>query len=162
MPAPKLIYHLLLGSNMNDPARQVKLAVQQIAKLPELRILQKSSLQRTKAYGKTDQDDFYNQVLSLESAVDPQAMMTALLKIETQMGRQRGQKWGPRIIDIDILLIQDMIIDSDNLIVPHYDMHRRAFVLELLTEIAPDIVHPKLNKTIAELNQDLSSTGENI
>lgn len=162
MQAPKLIYYLLLGSNMQDPARQLKLALQNIAVLPELKVLKMSGLQRTKPYGKTDQADFYNQVLELESTLDPQAMMAALLKIEKQMGRQRGQKWEPRIIDLDILLISDMILETETLTVPHYDMHRRAFVLELLSEIAPDAVHPKLNKTISELKQELSSTGGNI
>ncbi|MCB5270703.1 MAG: 2-amino-4-hydroxy-6-hydroxymethyldihydropteridine diphosphokinase [Candidatus Cloacimonetes bacterium] len=160
MQAPALIYYLLLGSNMDDPAGQLRLALQHIAALPETEVLEQSSLKRTKPYGKLDQDDFYNQVLKLESTLDPQTMMDSLLKIETEMGRQRGQKWGPRLIDIDILLIQDMILETESLTVPHYDMHNRAFTLELLCEIAPDAVHPKLNKTIAELKQKLA--GGNI
>lgn len=161
MQAPALIYYLLLGSNMNDPAGQLELALQHISALPELKVLQQSSLKRSKPYGKHDQDDFYNQALKLESTLDPQAMISSLLKIETEMGRQRGEKWGPRLIDIDILLIQDMIIETENLTVPHYDMHNRAFTLKLLCEIAPDAVHPKLNKTIAELKQDLELAGGN-
>ncbi|MCB5261146.1 MAG: 2-amino-4-hydroxy-6-hydroxymethyldihydropteridine diphosphokinase [Candidatus Cloacimonetes bacterium] len=162
MQAPKLIYYLLLGSNMNDPAGQLKLALQHIAALPELQVLKISSLQRTKPYGKTDQDDFFNQVLKLQSPLAPEDMLSTLLNIEKQMGRQRGQKWGPRIIDLDILLIQDMMIETEKLIVPHYDLHNRLFVLELLTEIAPDAMHPKLNKTISELRQELmSSAGGN-
>ena len=157
MQAPALIYYLLLGSNMNDPARQLKLALQHIAALPVLKVLDQSGMKRTKPYGNEDQDDFYNQVLKLESTLDPQTVMASLLKIEAEMGRQRGQIWGPRIIDIDILLIQDMIIETQNLTVPHYDMHNRAFTLELLSEIAPDAVHPKLNKTISELKQELKA-----
>ncbi|MDD3103056.1 MAG: 2-amino-4-hydroxy-6-hydroxymethyldihydropteridine diphosphokinase, partial [Candidatus Cloacimonetes bacterium] len=95
-----------------------------------------------------------NQVLELESTLEPQAMMAALLNIEKQMGRKRVQKWGPRIIDLDILLIQDKIIETQTLTVPHYDLHNRAFALELLSEIAPDAVHPRLNKTISELKQE--------
>ena len=159
MQAPKLIYYLQLGSNMDDPARQLKLALQNISALPELKVKEKPYLNRTKPYGKTDQADFYNQVLKLESTLEPQAMLTALLNIETQMGRVRGQKWGPRIIDIDILLIQNMVIETENLTVPHYDMHKRAFILELLCEIAPEAVHPKLNKTISELKQELKLAG---
>lgn len=93
MQAPKLIYYLLLGSNMNDPAGQLKLALQHIAALPELQVLKISSLQRTKPYGKTDQDDFFNQVLKLQSPLAPEDMLSTLLNIEKQMGRQRGQKW---------------------------------------------------------------------
>ncbi len=152
---------MLLGSNMNGPAGQLKLALQNISALPETQVLEKSSMQRTKPYGKVDQDDFFNQVLRLESTLTPADMMTALLDIERQMGRERQEKWGPRIIDLDILLIQDMVIETENLIVPHYDLHNRAFTLELLSEIAPDAVHPKLNKTISELKQDLKLAGGN-
>jgi 2-amino-4-hydroxy-6-hydroxymethyldihydropteridine diphosphokinase len=156
-----MIYHLLLGSNMHNPELQIELAVQNIEQLPEITVLKRSSLRRSLPYGKLDQPDFYNQALELESSLAPQALLKAMQELETKMGRIRSSKWGPRIIDIDILLIQDQIIATPDLQVPHYDLHNRAFALNLLCEIAPDALHPKLQKTMCELRQALSSPGGN-
>jgi len=159
MPHARLSYFLLLGSNQDDPKAQIKQARQKIQSLPDTMIAKSSSLKRTKPYGKVDQADFYNQVIEVKSAQDPEAMMQILLDIETDLGRIRKEKWGPRVIDIDILLIEDMILDTERLKVPHYDLHHRAFALDLLCEIAKDVVHPILQKTMRELLEELDSHG---
>ncbi len=151
--------YLLLGSNMHDPQQQVQLAVRELKMLPGVQLLAHSSLKRTAPYGEVDQADFYNQLLYIGHTMTPQALLEAILGIEDKMGRRRIQKWGPRIIDIDILLIQDMIIETKELQVPHYDLHNRAFALELMCEIAPEAWHPILHKTMRELRRGLSSCG---
>jgi 2-amino-4-hydroxy-6-hydroxymethyldihydropteridine diphosphokinase len=149
-----MIYHLLLGSNIEDPIRQIAIATQRIAET--FTLIRESSLQKSKAYGKTDQPDFYNKVLEIDSALDPQCMMRELLSLETALGRIREGKWGPRKIDIDILLAQDLVIDSPDLKIPHYDLHNRAFALRLLCELVPEAVHPIYNKTMRKLFEELA------
>lgn len=154
-----MIYHLILGSNMDDPAAQIASAIERITALDHVRLLRLSSLAVTKAYGYIDQEDFYNQVLEIESSLNPDALLVQLQMIEHQMGRKRSFKWGPRRIDIDILLAEDTVLNYNDLVIPHYDMHNREFTLKLLCELIPDRIHPTLNKTMSELLQELSSPG---
>lgn len=156
-----MIYHLILGSNMNDPALQIATAIEHIAALEGLRILRSSSLARTKAYGYEDQDDFMNQVLEVETALPPLSLLLRLQQIEGQMGRQPSFKWGPRLIDIDILLAEGLILNDNDLVIPHYDLHQREFTLKLLCELIPEQSHPILKQTMSELLKGLSSPGGN-
>ena len=103
----------------------------------------------------TDQPAFLNGVCEIETALSPQALLALLLNIEAQQGRVRSRHWGPRVIDLDLLLYDDQIIDEPNLKVPHPDMENRAFVLQPLAAIAPQVVHPRLEKTIEVLWQAL-------
>jgi 2-amino-4-hydroxy-6-hydroxymethyldihydropteridine diphosphokinase len=102
-----------------------------------------------------EQPWFLNCVVALETSKTPPQLMNAILRIEEEMGRKRVQKKGPRSIDIDILLFGDAVIDSEGLTIPHPAMHQRRFVLEPLAELAPDLRHPALNKTIRELRDAL-------
>lgn len=154
-------YFLLLGANMDSPLCQIELATKHIANLPGLEISQKSSIQETAPYGFTEQSPFQNQVLEVFSDTAPRVLLQDLLAIETHMGRKREQKWGPRLIDIDILLADGMVINEADLVIPHPDLHNRAFALSLLCEIASDLIHPIYDKTISELLQKLSSPGGN-
>ena len=125
---------------------------QAIARLQsEGRVVSVSSFYETEPVEFTDQAWFLNCALTLETTRTPRQLMSDILTIEQEMGRQRIQKKGPRIIDIDILLFSDEIIDSPDLTVPHPAMQRRRFVLEPLAEIAPEARHPVLKKTIREL-----------
>ena len=145
--------YLILGSNLGDSKALVAEAVRAIEDLPHTKLLRSSTLKMTKPYGYTEQPDFVNQVILVDTDLAPTRLLAELQKIELDMGRVREQKWGPRTIDIDILLMEDQILDTPELRVPHEDFHNRAFALELLCEIDEDLVHPVLGKTMKELLQ---------
>jgi 2-amino-4-hydroxy-6-hydroxymethyldihydropteridine diphosphokinase len=115
-----------------------------------------SSIIETAPWGKTDQPAFLNQVLKIKTRFPPLFLMEILLDIEKAMGRNRTEKWGPRIIDIDILFFNNRIINEKGLCIPHPHLHEREFVLKPMVEIAPDFVHPVLQKTMSELLQELN------
>ncbi|MEL6924730.1 MAG: 2-amino-4-hydroxy-6-hydroxymethyldihydropteridine diphosphokinase [Bacteroidota bacterium] len=120
------------------------------------RILSKSSIYCTKAWGITEQADFYNQVLEVQTLLPPHVVLEQILNIEADMGRFREIKWGPRLIDIDLLFYESEIIDSPRLTVPHPELQNRNFVLVPLMEIAPALQHPVLRKDIRELYAECS------
>ncbi len=163
-----MIYHLGLGSNLSDPEQQLEKAAQAIAADPDIEFLRSSRVIRTAPYGMVDQPDFFNQVLEVSSELEPQKLLHRLLAIETNMGRIRTTHWGPRIIDIDILLAGDLVCNYPAeespeglpaLIVPHPDLQNRLFVLMPLSELIPLTVHPVLHKTISELHYSLIELG---
>jgi 2-amino-4-hydroxy-6-hydroxymethyldihydropteridine diphosphokinase len=142
--------YLLTGGNEGD----IFLQMQQARANIELicgRLLQISSLYQTAPWGKTDQADFLNQVLVIDTALNPQELLKAVLSIEEKLGRKRSVKNAPRTIDIDILFYDDLIMDIHGLTIPHPRISARRFVLEPLNEIAPGFVHPLLGKTIHQL-----------
>jgi 2-amino-4-hydroxy-6-hydroxymethyldihydropteridine diphosphokinase len=154
---PNLAY-LSLGSNIGDREANLRDALARLGAAG--RVIAVSSFYETEPVEFTRQPWFLNGAVALETSQTPQQLMTAILRIEQEMGRQRGQKKGPRSIDIDILLFaidgkEDTILDSQELTIPHPAMHQRGFVLEPLAEIAPDAVHPVLKKTIRELREAL-------
>jgi 2-amino-4-hydroxy-6-hydroxymethyldihydropteridine diphosphokinase len=114
-------------------------------------ILQQSALYQTAAWGKTDQEDFLNQVLLVQTNLNVQAVMLTILHIEEMMGRVRSEKYGPRNIDIDILFFNNEIIHEPALTIPHPQIQNRRFVLEPMNEIAATLIHPVFQKTIHEL-----------
>lgn len=147
---------LLLGSNMGDSQnylRQAKLALQQQIGT----LLATSSVYQTAAWGKTNQPDFLNQVLRMETDLAPLEVLKACLAIEQQLGRIREEKWASRTIDIDILFYDSIIMDHEKLSIPHPFLHQRAFTLIPLVELAPDWVHPVFNKSLLELAEALGS-----
>jgi 2-amino-4-hydroxy-6-hydroxymethyldihydropteridine diphosphokinase len=141
--------YLSLGSNIGDRETHLHEAIVRLQS--EGRVVSVSSFYETEPVEFAGQAWFLNCTLALETTRTPQQLMSDILAIEQEMGRQRIQKKGPRIIDIDILLFSDKIIDSPDLTVPHSAMQHRRFVLEPLAEIAPEARHPVLKKKIREL-----------
>lgn len=133
-----------LGGNVGDAAATLGDALHALDGLPETRLLRASRLYRTPAWGVTAQPDFINAVAMLETRRSPQALLAELLLIERKAGRDRsgGDRWGPRTLDLDLLLYGDILIDEPGLHVPHPHLHERAFVLVPLLEIAPEVVIP--------------------
>jgi len=143
---------LLLGSNLGNREMFLKQAAAGLEQEVGT-IVKTSSVYETQAWGKTDVPDYLNQVLLLNTAFTPQVVLGKILAIEKKLGRERTEKWGSRTIDIDILFYDDQVINEPDLVVPHPQLHLRKFVLEPLAEIAPDFVHPVLNKNILTLNR---------
>jgi 2-amino-4-hydroxy-6-hydroxymethyldihydropteridine diphosphokinase len=121
-----------------------------------------SSWYRTEPVGLEDPEWFVNGVVLLETPLSPEDLMAQLLRIETSMGRERTVKWGPRVIDLDLLSYDRLIMNKPHLILPHPFLEKRRFVLEPMAEIAPDYVHPVLQKTIARLRDELSAQGQDL
>jgi 2-amino-4-hydroxy-6-hydroxymethyldihydropteridine diphosphokinase len=149
---PNLVY-LSLGSNVGDRAAQLRDALTRLSAVG--RVAAVSSFYETEPVEFTEQPWFLNCVAAVETEKTPQQLMATILGIEQEMGRRRGQKKGPRSIDIDILLFGETIMHSNELTIPHPAMHQRRFVLEPLVEIAPEVTHPVLKKTIRELRDAL-------
>ncbi len=149
--------YLLIGGNLGNR----KSNLEQAAQLVEEHcgdIISISAVYETAAWGFTDQPSFLNQVLVLNTELEPEQLMHELLDVEKKLGRVREQKMGPRTIDIDILLIDDLILQTDHLTIPHPALSQRRFALIPLAEVAPVKIHPTLKKTIAELLTDCPDT----
>jgi len=129
-----------LGSNLADPSNQVLQAMQSIDRLPDTRVVARSSLYRSAPVGYLDQPDFINAVVQVETALAPFALLQALLVLEQENGRTREFQNAPRTLDLDVLLYDDLQHHEHGLTVPHPQMHKRAFVLQPLLEIAPECV----------------------
>jgi 2-amino-4-hydroxy-6-hydroxymethyldihydropteridine diphosphokinase len=153
------IAYLSLGSNLGDREVQLREALRHLAAIGQ--VLAVSSFYETEPVDLTEQPWFLNCAVVLETGNSAQELMASLLEIERQMGRQRMQRKGPRSIDMDILLLDDYVISSQKLTIPHPAMHKRRFVLEALAEIAPDLIHPILKKTIRQL-QDALPPGQKV
>ena len=145
--------YILIGGNIGDPFNNLRTAKELMSKQCGT-IIKESSIYQTAAWGLTDQPDFLNQVIILSTTLNPETLIRSLLSVEETMGRKRNIKFGPRIIDLDILLIDDFLIESELLNVPHPALQKRKFALIPLNEVAPDLVHPVENKTINQLLTD--------
>jgi 2-amino-4-hydroxy-6-hydroxymethyldihydropteridine diphosphokinase len=134
--------YVALGANLGDPAATVRAAFAALANLPQSRIARTSMLYRTAPVGILTQPDFVNAVALLETELDPQALLDALLDVERRFGRVRGERNGPRTLDLDLLLYNAIELELPRLTLPHPRMHLRAFVLYPLADVAPDMSIP--------------------
>lgn len=137
-----MIAYVALGSNLNDPASQLRSGARALGKLPGTRLVRGSSLYRSAPVGLADQPDFINAVCEIDTSLIAQDLMQALLKIETANGRVRDVPGGPRTLDLDLLLYGEMVCHEAGLTLPHPRLHGRAFVLYPLVEIAPGLSIP--------------------
>jgi 2-amino-4-hydroxy-6-hydroxymethyldihydropteridine diphosphokinase len=145
---------LLLGSNLGDRQLYISQAIEHIGR--DITPVEKiSSVYETQSWGKTDLPDYLNQVITLKTALSASEVLKKILNIENILGRRREERWGSRTIDIDILFYGHAIINETNLQVPHPELHNRRFTLEPLAEIAPQFVHPVLNKNILQIKSEL-------
>ena len=139
-----------LGSNQGDRKLQLARAIQMIEEsIGPIRA--SSSYYETKAWGISDQPDFINVALEVEHYKTPIQLLKIVNEIEDRIGRVRKEKWGPRLIDVDIIFVEDIVMDTDRLTIPHKWMENRNFVLYPLNEIASDFIHPVLKKSVSEL-----------
>lgn len=141
---------IALGSNLDDRAENLKKAIHEI-ELTMGAIIRQSSVYETKPWGKTNQSDFFNQVILVHSNKSPEDCLILLSRIEKQMGRKREEKWGARIIDLDLLYVNGHVIETNKLSLPHPCIAQRRFVLTPLVDIAPDFIHPLLQKNQRQL-----------
>jgi 2-amino-4-hydroxy-6-hydroxymethyldihydropteridine diphosphokinase len=149
------IAYIGIGSNVGDKAFQCEKAVSEILKVDHHKLLAKSSFFETQPVGYTSQDWFINGVIKIETDLDPLGLLHALKAIESQLGRTETFRWGPRTIDLDILIFNDKKIETEELRIPHPLLHERQFALAPLAEIDQDLLHPILKKTIGKLLEDL-------
>ena len=140
-----------IGSNLGEKHKNCLRAIEMIEQIPGCKPIKQSDLYLTKPVGVEDQDWYVNGVMSLKTDLPPQDLLNHLMSIEEKMGRVRRERWESRIIDLDILFFGQQIINEKNLTVPHPRLHFRRFVLVPMTQIAPDLTHPSLGLTMAEL-----------
>ena len=148
--------YIAIGSNLASPLEQVNAAVEALGEIPQSRIVAVSSFYRTPPLGPQDQPDYLNAAVVLETELDPEALLDNTQRIELQQGRVRkAERWGPRTLDLDIMLFGNEVINTERLTVPHYDMKNRGFMLWPLFEIAPELVFPD-RETLREILTSLA------
>lgn len=143
--------YIALGSNMGDKLMYLENAVKAVESDVNCKLLKISDIILTEPYGPVEQDDFLNGCIMIDTLYTPSELLRFLQKLEQDAGRTRDVHWGPRTLDLDILLYDDLILSEDDLVIPHPEMHKRAFVLEPLKQIAPDAVHPLLRQRIRDM-----------
>jgi 2-amino-4-hydroxy-6-hydroxymethyldihydropteridine diphosphokinase len=149
-----------IGSNLGDRGENCIRAIELLEK-KGIPVKKKSSLYETEPWGVKDQPLFINMAIEIETGLSPRELLKMLKETEQEIGRKTSSRWGPRIIDLDILLFNTDVVEEDNLSIPHPLMHERDFVLNPLSEIAPDAEHPVLHKSIRELAMQLERKGKN-
>jgi len=151
--------YIALGANVGDRERNIRAALDKFGTTDGLQVVRVSTLIENPAVGgPPNSPPFLNGAAEVSTSLSPAALLQRLLEIEREIGRVRREKWGPRPIDLDLLLYGDQVIDAPGLAVPHPLMHQRRFVLEPLAQIAPDAVHPLLKRSIGTLLGDLDAS----
>jgi 2-amino-4-hydroxy-6-hydroxymethyldihydropteridine diphosphokinase len=150
-----VVAYIGLGANIGEPRQQLTEALALLTATEEVEVVKVSSFYLNPPLGPPDQPWYVNTVAQLRTRLSPEDLLRVLHRIERDLGRVRREHWGPRLIDLDLLLYNGEIISGPNLWLPHPEMHRRSFVLAPLAEIAPQAWHPALEKTAAKLLEEL-------
>jgi 2-amino-4-hydroxy-6-hydroxymethyldihydropteridine diphosphokinase len=148
-----------LGSNLGEREHLIRSAAEFLNLTPDTELVRVSSLYDTKPVGDLEQPDYLNAVSIVLTELPAQRLLWNLLLIESKLGRSRRRRWEPRPIDLDLLFYQDEVLDQPGLTVPHPEAHKRGFVLVPMNELAPNLIHPVLGKTMAELLEGLALQG---
>ena len=143
--------YIAFGSNMGDKKKYIEDGLAELVMNPCIELVSKSSIIITKPYGEVEQSDFLNGVCKIETLLSPEELLSELHRVEEQAHRTREVHWGPRTLDLDIIYYDDLVMNTDELIIPHVDMENRTFVLEPLCEIAPNFRHPLNHKTSVQM-----------
>ena len=149
--------YIALGSNMGDKEEHLRFAVGELEKARGCRVLRVSGFITTEPYGYTEQDEFLNGCLELDTLLTPSELLDLLHDIENKAGRVREERWGPRTLDLDIIFYDNEVVSTETLRIPHIEAHKREFVLKPLQEIAPNKLHPTIGKTVTELLEELGN-----
>ena len=147
--------YLGFGTNLGDRKKNLAQAVNNLNDRPDLAVLRTSGIYETKPWGLTGQPKFLNMVAEIATSISPGELLERVKKLELYMGRESGPRFGPRLIDIDILLFEDQVVDEPDLTIPHASLHLRAFVLVPLAELAPELVHPVMGVNIDHLAENV-------
>ena len=153
---PHTIAYIGIGSNLGTPGKNCIEAIEKISSTKDIKIISRSSFYQTEPIGEVQQDWFVNSAIKIKTNLSPTHLLSALLNIESAMGRTREEKWGPRLIDLDLLFYGNLILEKKSLTLPHPEIQKRKFVLIPMSEIAESLVHPTLKKTIKTLLQESS------
>ena len=149
-----------IGSNLGNPNKNCVEAIEKISTNDHIKIISKSSFYKTAPIGDIEQDWFINSVIRINTKLNPKELLLALLNIESEMGRIRKEKWGPRLIDLDLLFYDKLILNQEGITLPHPEIQKRNFVLVPLNEISENLTHPILKKTVKTLLQESSDDTE--
>ena len=154
--------YLAVGSNMGERVDYISGAIRALSAHPLIKVKKVSDLIPSKPYGVKDQADFLNGALEIDTLLEPEELLEAVHEMEDAAGRVRLRHWGPRTLDIDILFYDKFIYESDNVVIPHPDLHKRDFVLEPLSTLAPGYRHPVLGKTVIQLLQEIKDEDRTV
>jgi 2-amino-4-hydroxy-6-hydroxymethyldihydropteridine diphosphokinase len=152
---PPVVAYIGLGANLGDPEAQLREALTRLDAAEEVEVTRVSTFYRNPPLGPADQPWYVNAAAQVRTRLGPEELLRLLQQVEAAMGRVRGEKWGPRLIDLDLLLYNGEVMVTPHLVVPHPEMHRRAFVLVPLAEIAPQAWHPGLKRSAGDLLAEL-------
>lgn len=157
MLMPFISAYLGLGSNLGNKRQNLLKAINLLNQTGRVKIIKQSRFYKIKPVGVINQPDFLNAVIKIKTNLPPRELLKTVKKIEREMGRLPGRRWGPRLIDIDILLYGDYILTTASLTIPHRHLHKRDFVLKPLCEIAPRVIHPLFRKTAKALYKNYAN-----
>jgi 2-amino-4-hydroxy-6-hydroxymethyldihydropteridine diphosphokinase len=153
---PHITAYIGIGSNLGTPEKNCTKAIEKISSTKDIKIISKSSFYRTEPIGGVQQGWFVNSAIEIETDLSPENLLSVLLNLELAMGRTRKEKWGPRLIDLDLLFYGNLVLENKSLTLPHPEIQNRKFVLVPMSEIAENLIHPTLKKTIKTLLQESS------